>query len=509
MNPPSLQKTALTVALKIALATGLFAAHPANAETSTSQIHNQHGNHEIASPMQTTKKLKEKLKPSSKNFIIYDQSVIAIHNVTLVDGTGSPAKHNQTLVMTNGNISQVGDSKRVKIPEGAVQIDGQGHTIIPGLVMMHEHMFYPTGKANYTEMLYSFPRLYLAGGATTIRTAGTTAPYADLSLKDAIQSGKTIGPDMDVTAPYLNGPGLPILKMKPLRDVENAKTMMKYWISEGVTSYKAYMHIRQDELAAVIQQAHKQDHKVTAHLCSITYREAAELGIDNLEHGFFAATDFVKGKEKNKCPSNAHQSLVDLDINSKEVDDLIALLIEKDVTLTSTLTVFETLTKGRPKAYPKALDALIHQVRDQYESRWEKIAAQENATWPIVFDKMMKLEKKFVEAGGKLMAGTDPTGYGGVIAGFSNQRVVELLVEAGFTIEQAVQISSLNAAKYLEREQTIGSLTVGKRADLVLLQGDLSQDVSAIQQMKVVFKQGKGYDSEAIIADTKAVVGLH
>ncbi len=447
---------------------------------------------------------------NDKEFVAYDQSSLAIEHVTLVDGTGAAAKHDQTIVITDGKISAVGAANDITVPNDAERIDGKGKTLIPGLVMMHEHMFYPTGKANYTEMLYSFPRLYLAGGATTIRTAGTTAPYADLNLREAINQGKSIGPDIDVTAPYLNGPGLPILKIKPLKDAENARNMMDYWSSEGVTSYKAYMHIRNDEMAAVIKHAHQDNYKVTAHLCSITYREAAEHGIDNLEHGFFAATDFVKDKKKDECPrKGVHQSLVDLDIDSEEVADLIQFLIEKDVTITSTLTVFETYTKGRPKAYPQALEALIPQVRDQYEARWEKIAKQEDATWPIVFEKMMKLEKMFVDAGGKLMAGTDPTGYGGVIAGFSNQRVVELLIEAGFSPEQAIKISTLNAAEYLDREHTIGSIEKGKRADMVLLDGNFIENTAAIRQMSIVFKQGIGYDTQKIIEKTKAVVGLH
>ncbi|WDE08900.1 amidohydrolase family protein [Thalassomonas viridans] len=444
------------------------------------------------------------------DFAEYQQDKIAIKNVTLIDGSGKPARYNQTVLLVDGAIRRVGYVDEVIIPGGMTVIDGQGKTLIPGLVMMHEHMFYPTGKANYTEMLYSFPRLYLAGGATTIRTAGTTAPYADLNLRDAIARGETIGPDIDVTAPYLNGPGLPVLKIKPLRDAENARTMMEYWMSEGVTSYKAYMHIRRDELAEVIKQAHKRDHKVTAHLCSITYREAAELGIDNLEHGFFAASDFVKDKKQDECPGkDVHQSLVDLDIESDEVKDLIDFLVSKNVTLTSTLTVFETFTQGRPKAYPEALAALTPQVRDQYEARWQKIAEQENATWPIVYKKMMALEKKFVEAGGKLMAGTDPTGYGGVIAGFSNQRVIELLVESGFSIEEAIKISTLNAASYLNRESEIGTIESGKNADMVLIDGDLTRDPSMIRKMSLVFKNGIGYSSKKIIEATKAVVGLH
>ncbi|MEP1742908.1 MAG: amidohydrolase family protein [Kangiellaceae bacterium] len=447
---------------------------------------------------------------SDNAFIDYSQKTIAITNVKVIDGTGNPVRQKQTIVMSEGKIVAVGANAQIELPKDAEVIDGTNQTVIPGLVMMHEHMFYPTGKANYTEMLYSFPRLYLAGGATSIRTAGTTAPYADLNLRDAINEGKSMGPDIDVTAPYLNGPGLPILKIKPLRNADNAKKMMDYWISEGVTSYKAYMHIRHDELEQVIKQAHEKQHKVTAHLCSITYREAAELGIDNLEHGFFAATDFVKDKKKDQCPPEGnHQSLVDLDIESEEVKALIELLVEKNVALTSTLTVFETFTTGRPKAYPEALDALIPQVREQYETQWEKISKLENPTWPIVFNKMMQLEKRFVEAGGTLIVGTDPTGYGGVIAGFSNQRAIELLVETGFSVEQAVEIATRNAAIYLGRDDLIGTIQVGKQADLVLVEGELKKDVSNIRNMSIVFKNGIGYNSKKIFEATQSVVGLH
>lgn len=447
---------------------------------------------------------------NDKKFVDYSQTNIAITNVKVIDGTGSPSRNNQTLLISNGKVAALGASQAVQLPKDTVIIDGSDKTVIPGLVMMHEHMFYPTGNRNYTEMLYSFPRLYLAGGATSIRTAGTTAPYADLNLRDAINAGRSMGPEIDVTAPYLNGPGLPILKIKPLRDVDNAKKMMDYWISEGVTSYKAYMHIRHNELEQVIKLAQHGGHKVTAHLCSITYREAAELGIDNLEHGFFAATDFVKGKKKDQCPAKGnHQSLVDLNIESKEVEQLITLLVNKNVALTSTLTVFETFTTGRPKAYPKALEALIPQVRKQYEDQWQKISELENPTWPIVFKKMMQLEKKFVDAGGTLMVGTDPTGYGGVIAGFSNQRAIELLIETGFSIEQAIKIATLNAATYLGEETRIGSIEPGKQADLVLLDGDLTTDVSNIQSMSIVFKNGIGYNSQKLFKATQSVVGLH
>jgi enamidase len=346
-----------------------------------------------------------------------------------------------------------------------------------------------------------------------MRTGGTISPYGDIELKQAIAAGKVPGPDIDATAPYLNGPGLPILAMHTLKDTADAVRTVNYWADEGSTSYKAYMMISRDELKGVVDAAHARGLKVTGHLCSVTYREAADIGIDNLEHGFFASTDFVKDKQPDVCPMSVNsQGHPDLDIDSAEVNDLIKHLIDRKVALTSTLTVFETSVPGRPEAPQGARDLLIPEIRKQYEDRWTAIqaappeAAEARRT---ELRKMMTLEKRFSDMGGLLLSGTDPTGYGGVIAGYSARRQVELLVEEGFTAEQAVRISTLNGAVYLGRDKDVGSVEAGKRADLVLIDGDPTADPRAFDNIETVFKAGRGYRSQAIIDSLKGQVGLY
>src|SRR6185437_8270463 len=150
-------------------------------------------------------------------------------------------------------------------------------------------------------LLYSFPRLYLAGGTTTARTGGSISPYGDIKLRLAIDRRAAIGPDLDGTGPYLNGP-LPTLTMHALAGQDDATRTVNYWADEGATSFKAYTTITRAELKAAIDAAHARGLKITGHLCSVTYREAAELGIDNLEHGFGVMTDFFKGKQPDVCP---------------------------------------------------------------------------------------------------------------------------------------------------------------------------------------------------------------
>lgn len=449
--------------------------------------------------------------PSDKDFVSYDQPVIAFTHATVVDGTGGKASRDQTLVIDHGRITALGKTGQVKLPGGATVIDAHGKTLLPGLVMVHEHMFYPAGGAEYNEMSFSFPRLYLAGGVTTMRTAGSMMPYADLNVRDAIQRGELIGPDMDVTGPYLNGPGLPIPAVHVLSGVDDAERTVNYWADEGVTSYKAYMQITRAELQRVIDVTHQRGHKVTAHLCSVTYREAVEMGIDNLEHGFFVSTDFIKGKVADTCPRNTDvaQSLAALDPNSPEMKSLIRLMIDHHVALTSTLTVFETGIQGRPKAPQGALDLMLPEVRARYESTWDKVQNKPGNYSPATYAKLAKLEKQFSDAGGMLLAGTDPTGYGGVVPGYSSKREIELLVEAGFSFEQAVKVATSNGAHYLGRDQDVGTLGVGKRADIVVIDGDPLKDITAIEHMPTVFKNGVGYDTQAVFAAMHDTVGLH
>lgn len=444
------------------------------------------------------------------DFVAYDKQKLALKNVTVIDGTGAQALRNKTILLDGEKIKAIHDAKK-GIPNGYNILDLDGHTVIPGLVMLHEHLFYPTGLGNYSDMVYSFPRLYLAGGVTTIRTAGTMAPYADLNISHGISDNKILGPDIDVTAPYLNGPGLPIMKIRSLQGADDAETQVKYWLSEGVNSYKLYMHIRQQEMGRIINLAHQNKQKVTGHLCSVTFREAADLGIDNLEHGFVAATDFVTDKQKDVCPSRqaTMQSLLAEPLESEKVDELIAHLVKNNVAITSTLTIYETFAKGRPIAYPEAIRLMNADVKQQYLDRWSRIQASDSTDWTELLKREMHWEKKFVEAGGHLVVGTDPTGYGGVIAGWSNLRAIELLVEAGFELPQVIKMATSNGAEFLEKSEQIGTITSGKIANLAIFEGDLTSNLKHIKNIKWAVKQGTVYDSKAIFNAMEGKVGLH
>jgi len=444
------------------------------------------------------------LSAAVRSFVAVDTPVVALTHARVIDGTGAPARDDQTLIIRDGRIAALGASRSVAIPGGAQVIDLTGKTVIPGLVMVHEHLFYPTGPGVYGNVAESFTRLYLAGGVTSMRTGGNMNGFGDFGIKHDIDAGKKPGPWIDATAPYLEGPGLGLDQVHELTGPDDARRMVNFWADAGATSFKAYMHITRAELGAAIEEAHKRGLKVTGHLCSVTYREAAALGIDDLEHGFFVASDFVADKKPDECPGQGGLSAVDP--NGDVVRSLIAELVRHHVALTSTLTIFETFVPGRP--LPPGLDVLDPQLRAQFEQRHAATAANATSTFGSVFAKARAMELAFARAGGLLLAGTDPTGGGGVIAGYSNQRELELLVESGFTPLEAIRIGTLNGATFLGRADRVGSIIVGKDADLVVVAGDPATHIADVRNVQIVFKQGIGYDPAKLIESVRGKVGL-
>jgi imidazolonepropionase-like amidohydrolase len=456
----------------------------------------------------------------SNEFVRISSKVVALTHVRVIDGTGAAPREDQTILINDGKIEAIGSN--LNFPASTRTLDLSGYTVLPGLVGMHNHMFFPMGGSPpmYSNMGFSFPRLYLALGVTTIRTTGSVQPHLDLEIKKLIDSGRMIGPKMHITAPYLEGEGAFTPVMHQLKDAEDARRLVNYWADQGATSFKAYMNITRDELRAAVDEAHKRGLKVTGHLCSVTYREAAEIGIDNLEHGLLANSEYVPNKQPDRCPGGAvSQSLRSLDLNSEPVKETIKTLVAKNVAITSTLPVFEASAPlaaaqagptaiGAPSGVlnPRVLNVMNNDARVRYLTNRSRIAADSPAATMV--RKTMDFERAFVAAGGLLIAGLDPTGNGGVVAGFGDLREVELLVEAGFTPVEAIKIASFNGAKFLGEDARIGSIAIGKQADLMVVKGNPATRISDLHNVEIVFKDGIGYDSEKLIQSVQGVVGV-
>jgi hypothetical protein len=454
-------------------------------------------------------------------FVSVDAPVFVLNHVRVIDGTGAPAKEDQAVVVADGKIQSIGPAASTQIPPGAQQMDRSGYTVIPGLVGMHNHLYYTNSFSVQVvnrkigepglfiaEIPYTAPRLYLAGGVTTMRTTGSLEPYTDLKVKSRIDANLMPGPSIDATAPYLEGAPTLFAQMHELTGPDDAKRLVDYWAAEGMTSYKAYMNITREELGAAIRAAHAHKLKLTGHLCSVTWPEAVALGIDDFEHGpVFTDTEFVADKKPDVCPAGGGgSSWVKLDVNGTQVQELIRNLVSHHVAVTSTLPVFESSAPGRPKLQQRTLDAMSAESAQSYLTARARIPLDSPMT--ALMRKEMDFEFAFAKAGGLLLAGPDPTGNGGVLPGFGDQREIELLVEAGFTPVEAIQIATQNGAVYLGQQDRIGTLTSGKQVDLVLIKGDPSKRIDEIENVETVFKAGIGYDSKKLIDSVRGQVGI-
>jgi imidazolonepropionase-like amidohydrolase len=446
---------------------------------------------------------------SVREYIAVDTAVLALTHVLVLDGTGAAPRQDQTILLRSGFIAAIGPTASLQVPAGTRVMDLSGSTVIPGIVGMHDHLFYTAAGGRAVQMSYTGPRLYLGSGVTTIRTTGSRSPYAEINLKDAIDHGFVPGPRIHLTAPYITGTAGGG-SMAVVNSPEAARRFVAYWAAEGATWIKAYTDIRRAELGAAIQEAHKRGIKVTGHLCSVSFREAVALGIDNLEHGMLTASDFDSSKKQDACPVTFMSQVSQADPRGDVAQSTIRTLVQHHVSMTSTLAVYEPFVPNRPTKDERVLQAMDPEVRDSYMRMRQEIDTS-GSGWvsPQAFKSAMAFERAFVDGGGLLAAGVDPTGIGGALAGFGDQRNYELFIEAGFTPAQSIQIMTLNGAKILGVAQRLGSIEPGKVADVVVLRGDLTQDPSVIRGATIVFKDGVGYDATKLIASVQGRVGVN
>jgi imidazolonepropionase-like amidohydrolase len=450
----------------------------------------------------------DSLSEEVRQYVAVDTAVVALANVLLVDGTGADPRPGQTVVIRDGRIAEVGPAGTVRVPAGVRTMDLGGHTVIPGIVGMHDHMFYTAAGGRAVQMSYTGPRLYLGSGVTTIRTTGGRAPYAEINVKDMIDRGFVPGPRIHLTAPYITGTeggG----SMAVVSSPEAARRFVAYWASEGATWIKAYTDIRRSELGAAIKEAHKRGVKVTGHLCSVSFREAVALGIDNLEHGMLTASDFDPAKQPDVCPIEQVGEMGQADPEGETAKDVIATLVKHGVPMTSTLAVYEPFVANRPTKDARTLGAMTPELRETYlQIRHQIDSTGTGSVTEAGLLNAMAFEKAFVEAGGLLASGVDPTGMGGALAGYGDQRNYELFIEAGFTPAQAVKIMTANGARILGVDKRLGTVERGKLADLVILKGDLTADPAVVRNPTVVFKDGVGYDPAKLITSVEGRVGI-
>ena len=435
-------------------------------------------------------------------FISETAPLIAFTNARVIDGTGAAAKEKQTVVIENGRIIKVGRDGEVSIPEEAKRISLKGKSLLPGWVMTHEHIFYATHPPKYSpnymsylsvQQSIAYPRLYLAAGVTSARTAGSTDPYSDLGIKRAIDSGDHVGPDFDLTTPFVTFsiPGLNYLNRSDIKTEQGAREMVRYWASRGFTSVKVQGITSEEQrslLAATIDESHKYGLKITGDFGSsiAIHRMAVDLGIDQLEH--------MIAHYKNKQALTAEDP---------EVQGMMQHYVDHSLTISTTMALWDD------QIIPDEVFNLLTDYSQKLYRRYpfgEWGGGEDSIKDGSALKQQQALYLAFYRKGGTLSVGTDPARQG-VLAGYGNLRSLELLADAGIPALDVIKMATLNGAKVIGIEQDRGTIEVGKRADLIVIAGNPLENIADVHKIETVYKKGIGYDPQALKDSVKGAVG--
>jgi hypothetical protein len=314
------------------------------------------------------------------------------------------------------------------------------------------------------------------------------------------------GPRLLIAGPYITAGTMRTGPFRGIDSPEEARRFVDEWAGKGATWFKV-MSGPGDVLRWTIEAAHARRLRVTGHLCAVTFTEAAAMKIDALQHGFITNSEYLPGKQPDVCPRENQRGQADVDVASPAVRESIRRIVASGTPVVSTLGVYETFVPGRARLDPRAMVMLAPDTRREVEAGHAALAQSAFTVPERLLTKMMQWERMFVAAGGLLGAGSDPWGTG-FLPGFGNLRNYEMLVEAGFTPEQAIQIMTLNGARILGEEARIGSIAAGKAADLVVIRGDPVRTPAQIYEVTLVFRDGIGYDSARLREAARGKVGV-
>jgi len=423
--------------------------------------------------------------------VVYSHHELLLQNARIVDVEKGTVLEDYAILISNGKIARVDKTEKLKVDKSVPIVNMAGKTILPGLVMLHEHLNYFSGQAVWDHHPVSFPKLYLAAGVTTIRTAGAEYPMYDLNLKRRIDNGKAIGPRIFVTGPMFNDSSGGFLGDFIISNYEEARKATAFWADLGCTSFKVYSNINREALKGVIDEAHARGLTVTGHLGAMSCTEAANLGIDNIEHGFVSCSSELQF---------SFDSIWSINHSDKKVSDLIDLLVEKKIVLTVTpfsdsdfsdTTTFEYLSLDEKERIKRFIENKPPFVPKEVNDR-----------------QLRPLEKMFVQRGGRIVLGADASDFG-IIPGFQNHNVLISMVQGGWKPMEVIKMATIDGARFLQVESELGSLSVGKVADLIIVSGKPDQKIEDIKNVEIVFHKGIGYDSKKLRKQVKGLVGLH
>jgi hypothetical protein len=411
---------------------------------------------------------------------------IALVGASVFDPATGEVTPGRTVVVEGNRIAAVGADGEVQVPAGARHIDARGKTVLPGLWDMHTHVSDLDGV------------LHLAAGVTTVRDLANDVEQLTEKRETWNDPEKGVGPRL-ILAGFLDGPGPFAGPTKALVSTEEeALEWIERYHELGYEQIKVYSSLDPELLPFIAREAHARDMRLSGHVPQgITARQAVELGFDELQHVNFLFLNFWADQEiDTRTPARFTEVAArgaELDLGSPEVEAFLRLLAERGIEVDPTVAVFEGMLLGRPgtlaPGYAAIADRMPPQVRRGLLGGGLEPPKGMDPTYRASYHRMVEMVGKLYEAGVPLVAGTDD------FAGFAYHRELELYAEAGIPAPEVLRIATLGAAELTGRADRLGTVAAGKLADLIVVDGDPSQDISDIRNVRWTIKDGTLYDT--------------
>ncbi|HEY1936732.1 MAG TPA: amidohydrolase family protein [Candidatus Angelobacter sp.] len=410
------------------------------------------------------------LAKMAAGFTAQTPSVVAIIGGRLIDGTGKPAIEDAVVVLKDGKIAAAGPAASTQVPEGAQIVDAHGKSVLPGLWEMHAHF----------EQVEWGP-IYLASGVTTARDVGNEREFIT-AVRDAIATGHGIGPRL-VMAGVVDGTGPLSLGVIRVDTPEQAREQVQKYKAAGFQQIKIYSSVKPEILKIVCAEAHRLGMTVTGHIPEgMNAIEGIEDGMDQINHINYLSAVLVDPKSQT------------IDAESPQVKKVIKLLLEHHTVVDPTMALMEILTHSKDIPL-STFEPGVLKVAPELREGLETIGASPQRAQQAAasFRLFLATVRLLHESGIPMVAGTDQA-----VPGFSLDREIELYVKAGFTPMEAIQAATLVSARAMNMERESGTIEAGKRADVILVDGNPLVNISDIRKVSTVFSAGKIYQPAAL-----------
>lgn len=407
---------------------------------------------------------------------------LALAGATLIDGTGNPPIPNAVVVIKKGRIVAAGPRSKVKIPKHATVVDETGKTILPGLWDMHAHF----------EQVEWGP-IYLAAGVTTVRDCGNEFEFIK-AVRDSVAAGKGLGPRL-LLAGIVDGSGKLTVGVQRVDTPEQAKMWTDKYHDAGFQQMKIYSSVKLEEVKVIGEEAHRLGMTVTGHVPEgLTPYQTIEAGQDQINHIHYIASMMYDPLPQGTTRLDRSKAIASIDLNSPPAQKAIAFLEAHHTVVDPTLALMEFYTASTAKP-PASFEPGVTKLPVELAAQLNDVGppSPNAAMTEKSFEKFIEIVGALHKAGIPIVAGTDQT-----VPGHSLHREIELYVQAGFTPMEAIQAATSVPARVMGFDKEVGTVEVGKRADLIVIHGDPLQDIHNTRNVESVVTKGTMYNAAGL-----------